>query len=53
MERQAARRAVPGADSPRLGGEAGLDRAIDGLGREDVLDHHDRGADRARAVAEA
>ena len=34
------------------GGSAALDRAIDHLGREDVLDHHDRGADRAGAVAE-
>ena len=45
-------RATPRCRSSSLGGEAGLDRAIHGLGREHVLDDHDRGADRAGAVAE-
>ncbi len=32
----------------RISGQAGLDRAIHGLGREHVLDDHDRRADRRR-----
>ncbi len=45
------------ADRPRaarrLSGQTALDDAIHSLGREDVLDHHDPGADRAGPVAEA
>ena len=37
----------------KLRGQAALDHAIHSLGREDVLDHHDPGADRAGPVAEA
>src|SRR5215208_610598 len=50
---RAASREVRGGAGGALGRDAALQRAVDHVGSEHVLDHHDRGAHDAGAIAEA